>query len=101
MKQEKVRPGRIWYVIAGLISVIFIVLFVYFLVGAINSATGSIITRVEAPGTARIEIDKAGKYTIYFEYDSVLDGKAYHTSDISDMYFMLTNENTGEHIDLD
>ena len=100
MQQEKIRPGIVWYVIAGLVNVICIVLFVLFLVGAIKCATDSIITRVAAPGTASIEIDKAGKYTIYFEYDSVLDGKVYHNSDISDMLFTLTNKTTGEQINL-
>lgn len=100
MKQERIRPGIVWYVIAGLVNVICIVLFVLFLLGAIKCATDSIITRVTAPGTASIEIDKAGKYTIYFEYDSVLDGKVYHTSDISDILFTLTNKSTGEQIDL-
>jgi len=100
MQQEKIRPGIVWYVIAGLINVICIVLFVLFLIGAIKCATDSIITRVTAPGTASIEIDKAGKYTIYFEYDSVLDGKVYHNSDISDMLFTLTNKTTGEQINL-
>lgn len=101
MQQQKIRPGKVWYVVAGLILVIGIALFIFFVVGAIKSATDSIITRVTAPGTESIEIDKAGKYTIYFEYDSVLDGKVYHTNDISDMYFTLTNKSTGEHIDLD
>lgn len=100
MQQERIRPGIVWYVIAGLINVICIVLFVLFLVGAIKCATDSIITRVTAPGTASIEIDKAGKYTIYFEHDSVLDGKVYHTSDISDILFTLTSKSTGEQIDL-
>jgi hypothetical protein len=101
MQQQKIRPGRVWYIVAGLVHVVFVALLIFFVLGAINNAKDSIITRVTAPGTANIDIDKAGKYAIYIEYNSVLNGKVYHTEDISDMYFMLTNKKTGEQIDLD
>jgi len=100
MEQEKIRPGKVWYVAAGITGVCFIFLFAFFIVSAVTCATDSITNRFSVPGTASMPIDKTGKYTLYFEYDSVMGGKAYHAYDISDMLFTLTNQDTGENIKL-
>jgi hypothetical protein len=98
--EEKIKPSKVFYGISAVVLVAGIILFAVSLVTGITSAIHNINTRVVVPGVSDIELNQAGKYKIYFEKKSVLDGKVYHTDDIDGLTIRLTNSNTGNPVEL-
>lgn len=84
---------------AAIVGLICTTLSIFFAIGATKILDDSII-RVKSPGTVIIELEKAGKYTVYYEYDSYSGGEVYETNGITDGLFTLTNMTTKEQIDL-
>lgn len=67
---EQVRPSKWWFVAAGLIAVVGIVLaVVWFVVGMMRFFdTIDEFQRVEVPGTSDVVLDDPGGYSVYHEY---------------------------------
>lgn len=76
---EKIKPGRWLYVLAGFILAAGITGFVIMLVTGILGV-GQSFKQVVVPGESELYLDQAGNYTIFHEYRSVVDGKIYNTS---------------------
>lgn len=101
METEVIKPSKIFYVVSGVILVIGIILFVIILISGISSSVDKINNQVIVPGTKTIELKETGKYSIYFEYRSVIDGKVFETNNISGLMCTLRNTETNEFIKLD
>ncbi|WP_010246206.1 hypothetical protein [Acetivibrio cellulolyticus] len=101
METEVIKPSKIFYVVSGVILVIGIILFVIILISGIFSSVDKINNQVIVPGTKIIELKETGKYSIYFEYRSVIDGKVFETNNISGLMCSLRNAETEELIKLD
>ena len=69
-------PSRLYYVLAAMVAVFGVVAFAYFLVHGIQAA-GRDLQRFQVPGSRVFELPRAKSYTVYHEYQSFLDGKAY------------------------
>ncbi len=100
MNTDVIRPGKIFYLVSGAVFVIGIILFVVLLLTGITSTVNRLDNRIVVPGTQTIELKETGKYSIYFEYRSVLDGKVYETESIVGLMCSLKNTETGESINL-
>lgn len=101
MKTEIIKPSKIFYGISGVILVIGIILFVIILVSGIISSVDKLNNQVIVPGTKIIELNETGKYNIFFEYRSVIDGKVFDTNNINGLICSLRNTKTDEFIKLD
>jgi hypothetical protein len=79
MNSDKIRPSRWWYGLAATILIIgfmcwcivFFALFFYIE----HSPQQAIV-----PGIHRLELPTSGTYVIYYEYQSIVDGKTFSTS---------------------
>ena len=74
------KPGRIWYLISAIIAVSGIILFVILLFSGLNSMKKGMIQMV-MPGNHDINLERAGKYNIFYEHRSVIENKIYITSE--------------------
>jgi hypothetical protein len=55
------------------------------------------LQRVVVPGTAELELEDTGRYTIFYEYRSTVDGREYRTAEsIPDLDIRVTSVDTGE-----
>lgn len=91
-------PSRKGYVFAGVVLVL----------GAIGAAailylglSGLSMQRVVVPGSAELALDEPGRYTIYHESRSVMDGRVYDVADVSGLTVELVSAETGESVPLD
>jgi hypothetical protein len=91
-------PGRKGYVFAGAVLVI----------GAIGltailylGLSGLSMQRVVVPGSGELVLDEPGRYTIYHESRSVMDGRVYDVADVSGLTVELVSAETGESVPLD
>jgi hypothetical protein len=101
MKTEVIKPSKVFYGVSGVVLVIGIILFVIILITGIFSSVDKLNNRVVVPGTKIIDLKETGKYTIFFEYRSVIDGKVFETNEISGLICSLRNTETGQFIKLD
>lgn len=97
---QEIRPGRWLY---GLAAVIFVAgwgLFALILWKSL-SGIGEGLQQVVVPGTAELNLPKAGKYTVFHEYKSVVASRIYSMSqDISGLECSLRNKATGAPVEL-
>lgn len=100
MDTEVIKPGKVFYLVSGAVFVIGIILFVVLLLTGITSSVNRLDTRIVVPGTQTIELKETGKYSIYFEYRSVLDGKVYETESIVGLMCSLKSTETGQSVNL-
>ena len=74
MEHRGKRPSWGYYVLAFATLLLGVALFVTFLIDSISGLQDTFTTAV-APGRVELDLDKAGDYTIFHEYRSILDGK--------------------------
>ena len=98
--KEKIKPSKIFYYISGAILVLGISFFIYFLITGIFSSVNGLNNRVIVPSTKTIELQEYGRYSIFFEYKSNIDGKVFMTNSINGLMCTLKNIETGEVIEL-
>jgi len=74
MNSEKIKPSRWWYGLAGSIVLL---MFLCFCAAFATLAfkVKNRIQRVIVPGVHRLQFPVAGNYTVFYEYESVLEGK--------------------------
>jgi hypothetical protein len=105
MLQQNVRPSsgpsRFLYVLGAL------VILGGFVGGGWTCAktvtgVGSWLTRVVVPGESELTLAEAGKYTVYYEHRSVMDGKPYSSAEANPtrLQYVLTNKETGADVAL-
>lgn len=84
----------LWFIVAGLIALAGFAGALFYLMPRLSSADSS-MTRVVVPGNAVLTLDKAGRYTIYHEKKSTVDGRFYASETVSGLRLKLTDEATG------
>lgn len=84
----------LWFVVAGAIALGGIVGAVFFAKLRLGSSEAR-LTRVVMPGFAVLTLGEAGRYTIYHERKSVVDGRYYASERADGLKLQLVNEATG------
>lgn len=92
------KPGRKGYVFAGAVLVIGVITF-----GAILylGLSGLSMQRVVVPGSGELALEEPGRYTIYHESRSVMDGRVFDVADVSGLTVELISAETEEPVPLD
>ena len=88
------HPGRIWYFVAFFIALVAFAAALFFL----NSQLGDLI-RVVVPNEAVLHLEQ-GRYTIFHEHESVIDGHAYSGTDVSGLIVRFVPVQGGAPIEL-
>jgi hypothetical protein len=100
MNNQNITPSR-WYY--GLAIVVFIIgesLFILFLLDSLSGLTEP-LTQIVAPAKSEINLPAAGKYTIFYEYQSVVGDRLYSTGgSLSGLQCALTSKVRGSRITL-
>ena len=91
-------PGRVGYVIAAVVLVaglagMALVLYL--------GLSGLSLQRVVVPGSGEVVLDEPGRYTIYHESRSVVDGRVYDVEGVAGLTVELVSAETGESIPLE
>jgi len=93
-------PGRWYYGLAAAVFVAGCVYFGVFLWQNI-SRIGENLTQVVVPGKSQLTLSKPGKYTIFYEHQSVVGNKVYSTGqELSGLECSLVSMDTGAEIAL-
>lgn len=88
-------PSRAWYGLAIIVLLTGIALFVMFLMKGIIGFTGG-MTQVVVPGSETLDLKKPGKYTIFHEHRSVIEGKVYASgAQLADMEIRVIDHASG------
>jgi hypothetical protein len=103
LKQKAKSQSRTYYIIgsvAGAIGVVGFIIFAIFLIHQVASSLPK--NKVVVPGTENIYFAEPGVYTVYYEYQSVINNKIYSTGEElpSSVIVTLISETTGENITL-
>jgi len=97
---QTIKPSRWYYGLAVLVLCAGVGIFVFLLIKGLSEITDK-LTQMEAPGTAEMTFSEAGKYTIFYERRSVINGKVYDTGDkLSGLWCTVVSKETGEPVQL-
>ncbi len=93
-------PPRWRYALAILIVIVGMAAFSYLLINDIGNLTNSLIT-VMVPGSSDLNLTEPGKYTISYEYQTIVGGRVY-SSDINspNLYCRLLEKQTRSEVAL-
>ncbi|HYO46804.1 MAG TPA: hypothetical protein VEY33_08970 [Gemmatimonadota bacterium] len=91
-------PSRKGYVFAAAVLAAGVVGFALVLFLGLS---GLSMQRVVVPGSAELALEEPGRYTIYHESRSVVDGRVYDVADVSGLTVELVSAETGESVPLD
>jgi hypothetical protein len=86
----KPPPGKGWYVLAAVVLLATIAGFTIFLLVRLNGLGASLL-QVVVPGEAQLNLVETGSYTIFHEYNSVVDGKVYAVPVLSGLRVSVTS----------
>ncbi len=103
MVERRPSPGRWLYLLSLIIFVVGVLAAIVLVVVSIrhfrNLPHG--FTRVVAPGTTVVELKKSGSYTIFYEYESQVDGQNFSTGqDLPNLLVSIKSVDSGEVIDV-
>jgi hypothetical protein len=100
MESGNIRPGKQWYALSVFILIVGIAVFSALLIEGISvMQRGS--QRVVVPGTSDVTLSEQGKYAVYYEYNSVVDGEIYVTGrNLSGLRCTLKDKATGQNIEV-
>lgn len=90
-----------FYLLGAAIMIAGVIMFIVSIVGmASDMDTDS--TRFVVPGEQEIKIEEPGKYIIYYEYQSTIDGVMYSTgnADISGLGVLVINKSSDKKVDV-
>ena len=100
MSNQNMKPSRWYYGLAIVIFIIGVSLFTLFLFNSLIGLTEA-LTQVVVPVNSDILLPETGKYTIFYEYQSVVGDKLYFTGEkLSGLQCTLTSKVTGYRIAL-
>ena len=96
---NKIKPSGWYYGFAVLILIVGIVLFVVFIFYNLKTLPEG-LTQLVAPGKSNLTLQTTGKYTVYYEYQSVVGGRVYSTGENlpSGLQFSVATKETGANI---
>ncbi|MFI4998540.1 MAG: hypothetical protein ACHQK9_01570 [Reyranellales bacterium] len=84
----------LWFVLAGAIALGGLAGAVFYILPRLGGMEAR-LTRVVMPGSAALTLGDAGKYTIYYERKSVVDGRYYASETADGLGLRLVTEATG------
>jgi len=100
MIEEEIRPSRWYYGLAGLVFVAGWVLFALFLFQNLSGLSDT-LQQVVVPGSVELTLSQPGKYTIYYEYRSVVGSKIYSADqNLPGLECVLVSKTTGSKVAL-
>lgn len=100
MSNQYMKPSRWYYGLAIVIFIIGVSLFTLFLFNSLIGLTEA-LTQVVVPVNSDILLPETGKYTIFYEYQSVVGDKLYFTGEkLSGLQCTLTSKVTGYRVAL-
>lgn len=91
-------PGRKWYGVAGVVLVASLAAFAFFLFTQIRGI-GDAFDRFVVPGTAEVEVEEAGRHTIFHESTSTVDGTVYRVGDVTGLEIEVLSP-SGERVEV-
>ena len=98
--KHSIRPTRAYYALALLPWIFTIIAFIWILLASIRAMTAN-LTRVIFPGETTVHLTHAGPQIVYYEYESRLGNRSFHTSDeLKAMHCTLVNLITSVEIPL-
>ena len=101
MSPEPIKPSRAYYLLALLVLVVGVAAFIIFLIKGIGGITDKLV-QMEAPGTAEMEFAETGTYTIFYEPESVFEGKVYNTrGNFTGVWCTVVSKETNTPVHLD
>lgn len=100
MEYHRLTPGRRYYLLAILVLGVGIGYFASSLHGGVAKLADN-MERVVVPGSFVINLDKAGSYTMFYEYESQVGGRTYATGPVlSGLLCELQSKDRGDYIQL-
>lgn len=99
MDTNSSAPSRWYYGLAGLILVIGIGIFAFFLYTSIRDMADPLI-QVAIPGEQELTLSEPGKYTIFHEYRSTFGGVIHFSESLSGLQCALLSKDSEEEIEL-
>lgn len=93
-------PGRRWYAIAAGVFLLGIAVCAAFVFLRLRGL-GDELPQIVVPGSAELRLGEPGRYTIFHETESVVDGRYYAPSDVSGLYVTVVSTETGEEVPLE
>lgn len=100
MSDQNIKPSRWYYALAAIVFIIGSALFGWFLFNNLSGLTDR-LTQVIVPGTTVITLKEPGKYTVFYEYQSVVGNRVYSTGqDLSGLECALISRVTGSSVPL-
>ncbi|MCD4784589.1 MAG: hypothetical protein K8T10_12280 [Candidatus Eremiobacteraeota bacterium] len=95
------KTRGIMLIIASVLILLFgIGFFIFFLVQKVRDLTAG-MERFPMPGSVRVNLEEAGKYSIFHEYKGTYDGKRYHSPrNIAGLELGIKEKKTGRDIQL-
>jgi hypothetical protein len=97
---QQIRPGRWLYGVAALLFVAGWVLFAVILWTSLSGINEG-MQQVVVPGSAELNLDKAGSYTIFHEHESAVGNRIYSTSrGVPGLESSLRSKATGAPVEL-
>ncbi|MDT4966447.1 MAG: hypothetical protein QOJ64_1184 [Acidobacteriota bacterium] len=101
MVPQSIKPSRAYYLLALLVLIVGVTAFVIFLIKGIGGITDKLV-QMEAPGTAEMNFAEPGTYTIFYEPESVFEGKVYNTrGNFSGVWCTVVSKETNSPVRLD
>lgn len=95
MSISNVQPSMWHYGLAVLIIFLGFILFAWSLFSSFSQMDSDLV-RFVAPGSADLDLQEAGEYTIFYENQSYLNGRLYSTAEqIPGLQIMVTEKTTG------
>jgi hypothetical protein len=91
-------PSRKGYVFAGVVLLVGMIAFAAILYLGLR---GLSMQRVVVPGATELALEEPGRYTIYHESRSVMDGRVYDVADVAGLTVEVISAETGESVPLD
>ncbi|UCC11173.1 MAG: hypothetical protein JSW02_07380 [candidate division WOR-3 bacterium] len=91
-------PSRWFYGLAVIIALAGSAVFIVFLLGSLGGLTKG-LQQIVVPGNYEMMFDKTGTYLVYYEYESVVDGRVFSTGEIiSDMQCAVNHKESGRSV---
>jgi hypothetical protein len=88
-------PGRRWYVVAAVAAVVGWTAMGVFMVSRLGGSAGRMM-RVVVPGQADLSLKEPGTYTIFHEYQSTFEGRAYSVDAVSGLKITVRARPSGQ-----
>lgn len=96
-----IKPSRWYYVLAALIFIAGEAIFFSYIFSNLGGISEG-LTQVVVPGNSDLNLSETGKYTVFYENESVVNGRIYSTGqDISGLQVEIKNKSTGFKVPLD